>query len=188
MVMENQPIPQPGKGEVLIRTAYSTIHAYDKFLLKSKVTEGGYVPGAEGSGIIIKTGDGVDKSLEGRKVCYLHNAWGTHAIKKLDYMMQFDEEVDLKQATIGYINPLTAVALLDLVRQKEGKNIITTASASHINKQFIKLAERYGINVINIVRRDKQVEILEEETNAKYIVNSSSDNFIDEMKSVIDEL
>ena len=116
----------------MIRVAYSTIHAYDKYLLSSKKNEAGYVPGAEGSGMIIAVGEGVSPSHLGRKCCFLHNAWASHAVKKAHSMdlILLDDQVDFKNAAIAYINPLTAIAMLDVIKQKNQKSLISNAAAS----------------------------------------------------------
>ena len=88
-----------------------------------------------------------------------------------------DDKIDLKTATIAYINPLTAIAMLEVIKKKNQKVMIATAAASQIQKQFYKLTQDEGYTIINIVRKDAAVKQLEEELKSKINLNSSHDNF-----------
>ena len=51
-----------------------------------------------------------------------------------------------------------------------------TAAASALGKIVNRFFPKEGIEVINIVRREEQVETMKKE-GAKYILNSSDENF-----------
>jgi NADPH:quinone reductase-like Zn-dependent oxidoreductase len=46
---------------------------------------------------------------------------------------------------------------------------------------IIKLFKENGITVVNVVRREEQVEMLKKEYNADYVLNSTSENFDNEL-------
>jgi len=52
----------------------------------------------------------------------------------------------------------------------------------------IKLCQDQKIPLINVVRREEQVKMLKEDYGAKYVLNSSSENFFDELRELAKEL
>jgi len=68
--------------------------------------------GSEGSGTIIKVGDGVSEDLVGTKVAFIGDAWGTHSIKDAanPFLFKFDSSVDLKKLANAIVNPFTVCA------------------------------------------------------------------------------
>ena len=72
---------------------------------------------------------------------------------------------------------------LNLYGQKP-KGLINTAAASALGRMMNKYCQREGIALLNIVRRKEQVKILEEE-GAKYIVNTSEENWLNQYKEHI---
>jgi len=68
------------------------------------------VLGAEGSGTIIELGEGVSQDLLNKKVNFMTDAWSTHVVKTASDLMVFDDSVDLKDITVAFINPMTAIS------------------------------------------------------------------------------
>ena len=82
VVVESAPIPEPGPGEVLIRTTAANVSFVDR-----RIVRGGYqvrpplpfTPGAVGAGEVIEAGDGVTHLTPGTTVVALMSAYGTWA-------------------------------------------------------------------------------------------------------------
>src|SRR3546814_15670581 len=70
------------------------------------------------------------------------------------------------------------------MRMENHSAIVHTAAASNLGQMLVKICAKDGIPLVNIVRSDAQVEILKG-IGAKYIVNSSADDF---MERLIDAL
>ena len=62
--------------------------------------------------------------------------------------------------------------------------IVHTAAASNLGQMLVKICAKDGIPLVNIVRSDAQVEILKG-IGATHIVNSSADDFIDQLVAAI---
>jgi len=58
---------------------------------------------------------------------------------------------------MSFINPLTAMALLDYAKTKKTKTVIINAAASALGKMLNRLLPTEEIDVINIVRKEEQV-------------------------------
>ena len=65
--------------------------------------------------------------------------------------------------------------------------LIHDAAASALGRMLNRFAQNQDITVINIVRRQEQVDILKE-LGATYILNSSDETFLPELQEIIDEL
>jgi NADPH:quinone reductase-like Zn-dependent oxidoreductase len=59
------------------------------------------------------------------------------------------------------INPLTAIGMTDIyMKFPDRKGIINTAASSALGKMLNKRCKRMGIPLLNIVRRQKQADLL----------------------------
>ncbi len=82
------------------------------------------------------------------------------------------------QAASLIINPFTAMGLLDRARRAGHEAAVHTAGASQLGRMMIAMAADMNYPVINVVRRDAQVDILKS-LGSKHVLNSSSDQFAD---------
>ena len=82
---------------------------------------------------------------------------------------------------MSFVNPLTAIALLDYAKSKKTKTVIANAAASALGRMFNRLIPPEGIEIINIVRKEEQVEILRK-LGANFILNSSDPDFDEKLK------
>jgi len=53
---------------------------------------------------------------------------------------------------------------------------------------IMKVCKTEKIQLINIVRREEQVKMLKEEHGQKYVLNSTSEGFFDELKQLAKDL
>ncbi len=79
-MVKTEAIPQPQKGEVLIRVHYSTVNPYDRRMFKENKTEG-YVLGCDGCGIVTAVGESVDATWIGKKVAFAAGGWSNYVCK-----------------------------------------------------------------------------------------------------------
>jgi NADPH2:quinone reductase len=86
LVVESASIPQPGPGEVLIRTTAANVSFVDRLIVR-----GGYqvrpplpfTPGAVGAGEVIEVGNGISHLSPGTSVVVLkseYGTWSTHVV------------------------------------------------------------------------------------------------------------
>ena len=64
-----------------------------------------------------------------------------------------DKKVDLDHACCFFVNPATAIGLLERLKELKAKTVLMTAAASQLGKMLIRLAPEYGIRFISTVRR-----------------------------------
>jgi NADPH:quinone reductase-like Zn-dependent oxidoreductase len=87
-----------------------------------------------------------------------------------------NESVSLEQGAMSIINPLTASAFLEITKDGGHKAIVLTAAASTLGQMVNRLGQSEGVQVINIVRRDAQVDLLKAQ-GATVVLNSSDGDF-----------
>lgn len=75
---------------------------------------------------------------------------------------------------------------MDITLKQKAKAIIHDAASSALGKMLIRIWEKFNITLINIVRRQEQVDILKD-LGTEIVLNSSDDNFEAELKQVIAE-
>jgi NADPH:quinone reductase-like Zn-dependent oxidoreductase len=77
---------------------------------------------------------------------------------------------------MSIINPLTASAFLEITKAGGHSAIVLTAAASALGQMVNRLGQSEGVQVINVVRRDTQVDLLKT-LGAEVVLNSSDDDF-----------
>jgi NADPH:quinone reductase-like Zn-dependent oxidoreductase len=184
--VEQRPVPKPGKDEVLVKVAASPINPSDLAFLEG---EYGFrnpppvVPGGEGSGTVVAVGPGtMGRYFLGKRVACLSQ--GTGSGMWAEYVvttakggaLPLHESVSLEQGAMSIINPLTAYAFIEIAKKGGHKTIVLTAAASALGQMVNRLGRSEGVQVINVVRRDAQVDLLEEQ-GATIVLNSSEANF-----------
>lgn len=184
--VEQRPVPKPGKDEVLVKVAASPINPSDLAFLEG---EYGFknpppvVPGGEGSGTVVAVGPGMmGRYFLGKQVACLSQGKGSGmwadyvVVSAKGGALPLHQSVSLEQGATSIINPLTASAFLEIAKEGGHKTIVLTAAASSLGQMVNRLGRREGIQVINVVRRDAQVDLLKEQ-GATVVLNSSEAGF-----------
>lgn len=184
--VEQRPVPEPGKDQVLVKMAASPINPSDLALLEG---EYGFdnpppiIPGGEGAGTVVAVGPGpMGRYFLGKKVACLNHGdgdglWAEYAVVSTQGgALPLNKSVSLEQGAMSAINPLTASAFIEIAKKGRHESIVLTAAASSLGQMVNRLGRTEGIRVINIVRREAQVELLKEQ-GAGIVLNSSEDNF-----------
>jgi NADPH:quinone reductase-like Zn-dependent oxidoreductase len=202
MEIETVPTPIPKSNEVLIKVAAAPINPSDYgSWYKSKPESYPMAVGKEGAGVIVATG-GYLTSLRfsvGMNVGFICNGGQTGsyseyvAINAMTGVFPMPEDVPIEDCASFMVNPYTAVGILDTAKQSSSsKAIVHTAAASQLGQMLNKLAIMEDMQIINVVRREEQKQLLEE-LGAKHIVVTSSssagdDAWKDELKVKVKEL
>lgn len=194
-------VPKPGPGEVLVKMYATPINPSDlAFLAGTYGIKKPFpvVPGFEGSGVVVDAGTGIlPKLWLGKKVACAASAeyngcWAEFMVTKAGMCVPLSKNVSLDQASMMFVNPMTALAFFDVYNKlpnpsKKQRGIINTAAASALGRMIIKLGKLNAVPVISVVRREEQVEMLKAE-GAENVVNSSSPDFENELKEMAHRL
>ncbi len=81
-----------------------------------------------------------------------------------------------KQGASAFINPLTALGMVETLRREGHSALVHTAAASSLGHMLNRLCQADGIPLINIVRNAQQVATLHG-IGAKYVLDSTNQEF-----------
>ncbi|WP_179472518.1 zinc-binding dehydrogenase [Mycolicibacterium vinylchloridicum] len=76
----------------------------------------------------------------------------------------------------SFVNPLTALGMTETMRREGHSALVHTAAASNLGQMLVKLCQKDGIPLVNIVRKPEQDELLKK-LGAEHVLNSTSPNF-----------
>jgi NADPH:quinone reductase-like Zn-dependent oxidoreductase len=197
--IQTVPIPVPKSGELLIKVVAAPVNPSDYgSWYKSKPDSYPIVMGKEGCGVVVGTGGGLTtyRCPIGTKVGFVCNdskqgSYSEYVVMDvLTGVFPMPDDVPIQDCASFMVNPYTAVGILDTALQAGStKAILHTAAASQLGQMLVKLAPMKDMEIINVVRRDEQKEILEK-LGAKHIIVTSGDDakWKAELKAKVDEL
>src|SRR6516165_5262019 len=144
--------------------------------------------GNEGAGVVVKTGSSdAAKALMGKTVSMIGGAmYSQYRTMKVRDVMELPAEVTPADGASWFVNPFTALGMTETMRREGHKALVHTAAASNLGQMLNKICIKDGIALVNIVRKPEQAEILRK-IGAKYVVDSSSASFMDDLTEALAE-
>jgi NADPH2:quinone reductase len=191
-----RPVPRPRRGQVLIKMAAAPCNPSDLLLLQGKygtLKRLPTVPGWEGAGTVVATGGGLlGRWLMGKRVaCAVRTdrdgTWAEYIVANADNCIALKSGVPTEQGASLIINPLTALAMLETARRAGHRAAVHTVGVCQLGRMMIAMAADLDYPLINVVRRDEQGEIVRS-LGAKYVLNSASEGFAGELKTLCEQL
>lgn len=162
LTLGNSPVPEPGAGEVRIKTLLSPIHNHDLWTVKGSY---GYKPalpavgGSEAVGVIDAMGPGVDGLAIGQRVVAagVHGTWAEYFVAPAKALLPVPDALADETAAQLIAMPFSAISLLDFLQVNRGDWIIQNTANGAVGKTVAMLARSRGVHTINLVRRDAGV-------------------------------
>lgn len=156
------PVPQPGPGEVRIKTLLSPIHNHDLWTVRGQY---GYTPtlpaigGSEAVGLVDALGAGVQGVVPGQRVTVagVHGSWAEYFIAPAALLVPLPAVIADEAAAQLIAMPLSALMLLEFLEVKSGDWIIQNTANGAVGKTLAMLAATRGVHTVNLVRRDAGV-------------------------------
>ncbi len=138
--------------------------------------------GNEGAGVVIRAGaSGLAQELMGRTVAILGGSmYSQYRCIKAKQCLVMHEGVTPAEGASCFVNPLTALGMVETMRLEGHTALVHTAAASNLGQMLNKICIKDGVDLVNIVRKPEHVELLQG-IGAKYVCNSSSDSFMDDL-------
>ncbi|MGF7138096.1 zinc-binding dehydrogenase [Roseimarinus sediminis] len=189
------PVPLPQKGEVLVKMAYAPFNPSDISALRGLYVDQKqypFTPGIEGSGIVVGAGNGLLPKLRmGKRVCCSSGnsggTWAEYMCTPATRVIPLKPGIGLEQGAMLIVNPMTALAFMEMARKGKHKAIVNSAAASVLGQMLIKLCKQYQLPLINIVRRSEQVSSLKNQ-GAEHVLNMSEEGFPEALASLSHQL
>ena len=144
--------------------------------------------GNEGAGVVVKTGSSPQAAaLLGKTVAVLGGAMYQQyrTAKAADVLVLHDGTTPTEGASC-FVNPLTALGMVETMRRENHKALVHTAAASNLGQMLNKICQKDGVSLVNIVRSAEQEKLLRA-IGAKIVVNAQAPNFMEDLTRALAE-
>ncbi len=211
------PVPEPGPDEIVVQVQAAPINPSDLGLLTGpadlstlqasgageNIVVTAQIPeaaikmlasrfdqslpiGNEGAGVVVKAGANA-QALLGKTVAMVGGAMYAQYRKiKAVEVLPLPEGTTAVEGASCFVNPLTALSMVETLRLEGHKALVHTAAASNLGQMLNKICIKDGVPLVNIVRSEEQERILRD-IGAKYVVNSTSPNFMNDLVAALKE-
>lgn len=142
--------------------------------------------GNEGAGVVVATGAGA-KALQGKRVAVLAGAmYAEYRVVRAADCLVLPSDVPLAQGAAAFVNPLTALAMVETLRLEGHSGLVHTAAASNLGQMLVKVCLDDRVPLVNIVRKPAQAELLRN-LGARYVCDSSAPGFVEDLVKALAE-
>lgn len=177
------PVPTLAEAQVLIRMRLANINPSDLHFIKGEYGQPrrkGLPAGFEGVGDVVAGKGRHAESLIGKRVAFSvsmdgSGSWADYAVTTAHNCIPVRPDMQDVDAAGHIVNPLTAMAMFEIVRKSGAKSFILTAGASQVSKLVTSLARDEGYRPIVFVRRREMVEPLKALGAAHVLVETDPD-------------
>ena len=154
-------------------------------MLKARLGESLPV-GNEGAGTVIAAGENA-QALMGKRVGMLGGAmYATHRKVRVSDTIQLPDDATAADGASMFVNPLTALAMPEVMRAEGHKALVHTAAASNLGQMLNRICQADGVPLVNIVRSPDQAQLLRD-AGAEHVVDSTADGFREALTDAIAE-
>lgn len=132
--------------------------------------------GNEGAGVVIAAGANA-QGLIGKTVALFGGAmYSQYRVARASDLLVLPDDATAVDGAACFVNPLTALAMVECMRLENHTAIVHTAAASNLGQMLVKICLEDGVPLVNIVRSPAQVELLRG-IGAAHVVDSSAPDF-----------
>ena len=166
-----------------------TAEVPEKFLEAVAARIGHALPaGNEGAGVVVKAGASeAAQALTGKTVAAVGGGmYSQYRCIKAGLCLELPEGTTPAEGASCFVNPLTALGMVETMRSEGHKALVHTAAASNLGQMLVKICVQDGVDLVNIVRKPQHVALLKG-IGARYVCNSSEDSFRDDLTAALVE-
>jgi len=142
--------------------------------------------GNEGAGVVIAAGSSpAAQALMGKTVATFGGGmYAQYRCLPIDQCLPLPEGATAADGASCFVNPLTALGMVETMRREAHSALVHTAAASNLGQMLQRICLQDGIHLVNIVRKPEQ-EALLRAMGATYVCNSSSPTFMDDLTDAL---
>lgn len=144
--------------------------------------------GNEGAGVVVAAGASpAAQALLGKTVAVIGGAmFSQYRTLNTASCMLLPDDASAADGASSFVNPLTALSMVETMRMEGHTALVHTAAASNLGQMLNRVCLADGVELVNIVRSPAQAEILRK-IGAKHIVDSSAESFMDDLTDALAE-
>src|SRR5499426_904823 len=142
--------------------------------------------GNEGAGVVVEAGASpAAQALMGKTVAILGGAmYAQYRCIKAAQCLVLPPGTTPAEGADCFVNPLTALGMVETMRREGHKALVHTAAASNLGQMLNKICIKDKVDLVNVVRRPDHVDLLKK-IGATHVCNSSSPTFIEDLADAL---
>ena len=142
--------------------------------------------GNEGAGVVVKAGSSAAaQALLGKTVAMLGGAmYAQFRCIAAAQCLLLPEGATPADGASSFVNPLTALGMVETMRREGHTALVHTAAASNLGQMLNRICLKDKISLVNIVRKQEQADLLKA-MGATHVCNASLPTF---MQDLVDAL
>jgi NADPH:quinone reductase-like Zn-dependent oxidoreductase len=142
--------------------------------------------GNEGAGIVVGAGDSdAARALLGKTVAMIGGAmYAQYRCIKIAECLVLAEGVTPAEGASSFVNPLTALGMVETMRREGHTALVHTAAASNLGQMLNRICIKDGIGLVNIVRSAEQAALLRG-IGAAHVCDSTAPSFIEDLTKAL---
>jgi NADPH2:quinone reductase len=142
--------------------------------------------GNEGAGVVVAAGaSDAAQALLGKAVAVFGGAMYAQyrAVSAADCLVLPKDATPAEGASC-FVNPLTALGMVGTMRLEGHTALAHTAAASNLGQMLVKICQKDGVGLVNIVRGEAQAAVLRG-LGAAHVCNSSLPSFMSDLTDAL---
>ncbi len=142
--------------------------------------------GSEGAGVVVAAGESPEaQALLGRMVGLAGRAtYGEYCLAAAQSCLPLPEGATAVEGASSFVNPLTALGMVETMRREGHPALVHTAAASNLGQMLNRICLADGVPLVNVVRRPEQAALLREQ-GAEHVCDSSAPTFAVDLVAAI---
>src|SRR3984893_4050489 len=134
--------------------------------------------GNEGAGTVVAAGSSsAAQALIGKRVAIAGGAmYSQYRAVDASACLVLPDRGTARDGASSFVNPMTALGMTETMRREGHSGLVHTAAASNLGQMLVKLCQKDGVPLVNIVRKRDQEELLRA-LGAVHVCNSGSPSF-----------
>jgi NADPH:quinone reductase len=138
--------------------------------------------GNEGAGVVVAAGSSnAAQALLGKTVSVIGGAmYSQYRCINATQCLPLPEGTTPEEGASWFVNPLTALGMVETMRSEGHSALVHTAAASNLGQMLQKVCLKDDVSLVNIVRKPEQALLLRE-LGAKHVCDSSAATFMNDL-------
>ncbi|HEX2675383.1 MAG TPA: hypothetical protein VHM19_02055, partial [Polyangiales bacterium] len=138
--------------------------------------------GNEGAGVVVAAGSApAAQALLGKTVSVIGGAmYSQYRCVHAGQCLVLPEGTTAAEGASWFVNPMTALCMLETMRMEGHRALVHTAAASNLGQMLQKLCIEDGVALVNVVRKPEQATILRG-LGATHVCDSSAPTFMQDL-------
>jgi NADPH2:quinone reductase len=142
--------------------------------------------GNEGAGTVIAAGNSpAAQALLGKKVAMIGGGmYAQYRCLEASNCIVLAQAATAADGASSFVNPLTALGMVETMRREGHKALVHTAAASNLGQMLNRICQKDHIELVNIVRKPEQAALLKS-IGARYVCDTSAPTFMEDLTQAL---